>query len=72
MSGEHVASPTSIAVRTVTKRSGLTMNEASSHECWNLFASILGSATAGSRSCFSVKGIELVLIELIDSGVERA
>jgi len=72
VSGVHATLLVSIGVRSVTKRSGLTMNRASSHECWNLFASILDSATAGSRSCFSVKGIELVWIELIGSGVGRA
>lgn len=62
----------SIEVHSGTKRSVLTMKREFSRECWNWFASILGSVIAGSRNCFSVKGIELVLTERIVFGVARA
>ena len=41
------------------------------HGCWSLFESILGLVIVGSPGCFSVKGIEWVLIERIAFGVER-
>jgi hypothetical protein len=62
----------SIEVRSVIRRSERMLNRVWSHGCWSWFVSILDLAIAELRSCFSVKGTELVLTGRIVFGVAKA